>query len=81
MAMVQRKADQSLDTRGTFSPYPEKDTRDALKAIGKGQVLEVLGDDPVAKSTIPTLCNRLGYFYEIIDEEKGRWRLLIEKTA
>lgn len=75
------KANQSIDTRGMFSPYPERETRDALKAIAKGQVLEVLGNDPVAMATIPALCNRLGYFYEVMEEEKGRWRFFIEKTT
>lgn len=79
--MIGTKADRSIDTRGTFSPYPEKEARDALKTLSQGQVLEVLGDDPVAKATIPSLCNRLGYFYEVSDEGKGRWRLLIKKNA
>jgi TusA-related sulfurtransferase len=79
--MIGVKADCSIDTRHTFSPYPEKETRDALKSLANGQVLEVQGDDPVARATIPSLCNRLGYFYEIIDADKGQWRILIEKTA
>jgi len=79
--VVRMEPKRSIDTRGTFSPYPEMDARDALKALAKGEVLEVVGDDPVARTTIPSLCNRLGYFYEIIDEAQSRWRLLIEKTT
>ena len=54
--------------------------KDALRPRAPG-LLEVVGDDPVARTTIPSLCNRLGYFYEIIDEAQSRWRLLIEKTT
>lgn len=79
--MAQRKVDKTIDVRHLFSPYPEMETRDALKALRAGEVLEVLGDDQVSRNTIPTLCNKLGYFYEIIDEGKGQWRLLIEKTS
>lgn len=75
------KANRTIDTQDTFSPYPEIETRDALKAMAKGQVLEVLGNDPVARATILTLCNRLGYFYQVFEEAKGQWRLLIERTA
>ncbi|MDP2953590.1 MAG: sulfurtransferase TusA family protein [Chloroflexota bacterium] len=79
--MINIKAHRSIDTRQNFSPYPEIETRDALKAMAKGQVLEVLGDDPVARTTIVSLCHRLGYFYQVFEEAKGQWRLLIERTA
>lgn len=79
--MSRIKAEQTIDTRGTFSPYPEKEMLEALKAIAPGKVLEVLGDDSVARTTTLSLCNKLGCFYQISDEGKGQWRLLIYKTA
>ena len=52
--MVISKVDQHLDIRGKICPYTLMDTRDALKEMKTGEVLEVLVDyEPAAMETEP----------------------------
>ena len=74
------KVSKAIDVKGKICPYPLIDTRDALKGINKGEVLEVITDHkPAATETIPSFCNKKGYPYKII-EEGNIWRVLIEKN-
>jgi TusA-related sulfurtransferase len=70
-----------VDIRGLICPYTLMETRDALKRIEKGQVLEVLCDyAPAAETTIPEFCKKKGYPLQTIKEGENLWRLLIERT-
>ncbi len=79
--MVIDKVDRQLDIRGKICPYTLMDTRDVLKEMEKGEVLEVLVDyEPAAMSTIPNFCTRKGYPFETITDGENAWRLRIERT-
>jgi len=79
--MGQLKADKSIDIKGLICPYTLIETRDTLKQMQTGQVLEVLCDyEPAAKTTIPSFCEKKGYPLETIEEGDGQWRLLIQRT-
>lgn len=74
-------ADQKIDIRGLICPYTLIETRDALKGMEKGQVLEVHCDyEPAALTTIPNFCEKKGYPFQTIPEGENQWRLLIERT-
>lgn len=69
-----------LDIRGKMCPYTLIETRDTLKEMGKGEILQVITDyKPAALETIPNFCHKKGYPIEIIDSADGIYRLLIKK--
>ena len=75
------KQDRTVDIRGKICPYTILETRNTLKEMSTGQVLEVLCDyEPAAKTTIPNFCMKKGYPLEVIEEGSSLWRLRIEKT-
>ncbi len=53
--------DASLDTRGLLCPLPVLKARKRLQAMGKGQVLVVEADDPVAVVDMPHFCDEAGH--------------------
>lgn len=74
-------ADKTIDIRGLICPYTLIATRDALKSMTKGQVLEVLCDnEPAATTTIPNFCQKKGYPLQVSQGDTQYWRLTIEKT-
>ncbi len=76
-----RMADKTIDIRGKICPYTLIETRDALKSMMKGQVLEVLCDnEPAATTTIPNFCQKKGYPLQVFEDGVQQWRLVIEKT-
>lgn len=73
--------DRIVDIRGKICPYTLLETRNTLKEMSTGQVLEVLCDyEPAAKTTIPNFCAKKGYPLQVIEEASSLWRLRIEKT-
>lgn len=88
-----RKPQKTVDIRGKLCPYTLIETRDALKPLKKGEVLEVISDyQPAVVQTIPSMCEKKGYPFEVIEEGTpetsagsgpgghGLWRILITKT-
>ncbi len=79
--MLNEKVSDTVDIRGQICPYTLIETRDRLKGMSAGQVLEVLCDyEPAAKTTIPNFCQKKGYSLETIEEGGSLWRLYIEKN-
>ena len=75
------RTNQVIDIRGKICPYTLIDTRDALKALTTGQVLEVMCDyEPAARTTIPNFCERKGYPIEIDELGDGTWLIRIQRT-
>jgi tRNA 2-thiouridine synthesizing protein A len=54
------KADKKLDCIGLFCPEPVFNTRLQLDQMEIGETLEVIADDPAAKSDIEKLSKNLG---------------------
>jgi len=74
------KINKVIDISGKLCPYTVIETRDTLKTMEAGQVLEVITDyKPAALETIPNFCKKKGYPIEIIDGTDGIYRLLILK--
>ena len=79
--MVLERTKQVIDIRGKICPYTLIDTRDALKGLTTGQVLEVMCDyEPAARTTIPNFCERKGYPIEIDELGDGTWLIRIQRT-
>lgn len=79
--MALTKVDHQIDITGKICPYTLIDTREALKGLKEGQILEVLVDfEPAAMVTIPNFCAKKGYPFQTITDGDGRWRIRIERT-
>ena len=79
--MALTNVDYQIDIKGQICPYTLIETREALKELQLGEVLEVLVDfEPAAMVTIPNFCAKKGYPFQTIANGEGRWRLRIERT-
>lgn len=79
LELSNRKIDATIDIKGEICPYTLIKTRDALKTMDNGQLLEVVSDyAPAANETIPNMCRKKNYPFEVVAEE-GLWRILIRK--
>ena len=67
-----------LNVIGFFCPIPLAETKKALQNLKKGDVLEVIADDPEALHDIPMLIERLPHMLQIINEDSGEFRFIIE---
>lgn len=71
---------KTIDIRGKICPYTLIETREGLKSMRAGEVLEVICDHPpAAKETIPSFCEKKKYPYKVI-EEGSHYRIYIKKT-
>lgn len=62
--------DRSVDALGTWCPVPVTMTRDTIAAMARGQVLEVLADDPMVFLDLPAWCHDAGH--EVLSMEQRR---------
>ena len=53
-------ADKTLDCLGLFCPMPIVKTREALRQMDPGQILEVTSDDPGSEADMKTWSMRTG---------------------
>ena len=71
-----------IDARGLYCPVPILRTRDRLKRLDAGDVLEVLADDPSILEDMPAYCRSHGHEYlGHTDEGNGAWRVALRKKA
>jgi tRNA 2-thiouridine synthesizing protein A len=69
-----------LDLTGLLCPLPILLAARAMRKLCPGDLLEVLGDDPGIREDMPVWCERAGHrLVEMVEEEGGRIRSLIEK--
>lgn len=59
-----------MDALGTWCPVPVTMTRDTIAAMARGQVLEVLADDPMVFLDLPAWCHDAGH--EVLSMEQRR---------
>jgi len=74
------KADATLDCIGLYCPMPIAHTANKLKELEKGQVLEILADDPGIEEDMPAWCKTTGNELLGIEEEKGQYRIYVRKS-
>ena len=71
--------DKSIDCIGFFCPMPIVKTREALRPMAVGQVLEMVSDDPGSEPDMTSCARRTGN--ELIEITKNRavYRFLVRK--
>lgn len=75
------EADAILDIRGLWCPLPPLKTARALEAMKPGQVLEVLGTNPMGNRVSPWVAQRLGnQLLGVLKDEAGFSRFYYRKA-
>ena len=73
-------SDRTLDCVGLFCPMPILKTRDALKAMAVGQVLEMTSDDPASEADMKSWTTRTGHDLLEIDKNGAVYRFVVRKS-
>ncbi len=77
----QRRATSHLDTLGKVCPLPILLAVKEMLSLAKGDVLELVGDDPALLDDIPIFCFRAGHrLLGLEEEDDGTIRCWIEKV-
>lgn len=77
---MKTKADKTLDCLGLFCPEPIFRTRMQLDEMKIGETLEVMADDPAAKSDIENLAKNLGHEVLESKQEGEVTRIILKKV-
>lgn len=72
--------DRALDCLGLFCPMPIVKTREAMKAMAGGQVLEMLSDDPASEADMKSWAKRTGNELIAVTKNGAVYRFLVRKT-
>lgn len=75
---MNRNISHHLNVIGFFCPVPLAETKKALNDLKRGDVLEVIADDPEALHDISMLIERLPHLMDIINDQSGEFRFIIE---
>jgi tRNA 2-thiouridine synthesizing protein A len=73
-------ADRKLDCIGLFCPMPILKTRDAMKAMVVGQVLEMTSDDPASEADMKSWTTRTGHELLEIEKNGAVFRFVVRKA-
>jgi len=73
-------ADEKIDCLGLFCPMPILKTREAMKGLQTGQVLEMTSDDPASQADMRSWSAKTGHELLEIDRNGAVYRFLIRKT-
>ena len=69
-----------VDCVGLFCPEPILRTRLAIDSVEVGRIIEVIADDPSAKSDIKAWAKHTGHEIIRVDEIDGELHFLIKRT-
>ena len=75
---LDRNISHQLNVIGFFCPVPLAETKKALNDLKRGDVLEVIADDPESLHDIAMLMERLPHLMNIINDQSGEFRFIIE---
>lgn len=71
--------DRTLDAKGLSCPMPLLRTKKEIEKLASGQILEVLGTDPVSGNDLPGWAARSGHQFLGVKEDAGFFRFFIKK--
>ena len=74
------RAARTLDCLGLFCPMPIVRTREAIKAMSVGEVLEMLSDDPASDADMKRWARRTGHELVFVAKDGPIYRFLVRKT-
>ena len=72
--------DKHIDCTGLFCPMPIVKTREAIKHMAAGQLLEMLSDDPASEADMKSWAVITGHELVDIGRDGGVYRFLVRKT-
>src|SRR5262249_33451387 len=73
--------DKQIDCTGLFCPMPIVKTREAIKQMVPGQVLEMLSDDPASEADMKSWAQITGNDLLSIDRAAAVFRFLVRKAG
>jgi tRNA 2-thiouridine synthesizing protein A len=73
--------DRKLDCIGLFCPLPILKTREALKPMAPGEVLEMTSDDPASEADMKSWSARTGHELVQIERQGAVFRFLVRKRG
>ncbi len=74
------QAHRTLDCLGLFCPMPIVKTREAMKAMVVGELLEMLSDDPASDADMRSWAKRTGNELVAVTKDGPIYRFLVRKT-
>ena len=74
------QADDTLDCMGLYCPMPIVKTAQKMKQLEKGQVLEIVADDPGIKQDMPAWAKTTGNEFLGEEESDGEIKVYVRKT-
>jgi tRNA 2-thiouridine synthesizing protein A len=77
---MEDKPNRKLDCLGLYCPEPVFKTRMELDEMKKGEILEVLADDPAAEEDIRSLVKHLEQELISVSKDGNAVRILIRKA-
>jgi tRNA 2-thiouridine synthesizing protein A len=72
--------DAKIDCLGLFCPMPILKTREAMKVLRIGQILEMVSDDPASEPDMRSWSAKTGHELLEIDRNGAIYRFVIRKT-
>jgi tRNA 2-thiouridine synthesizing protein A len=72
--------DMVIDCIGLFCPIPILKTREAIRTLGTGQVLEMSSDDPASEADMKSWTVRTGHELLEIEKRGTVFRFLVRKS-
>ena len=72
--------DRRIDCTGLFCPLPVVKTREAIRDMAVGQVLEMLSDDPGSDPDMRSWAQITGHDLLAVSREGGLFRFLVRKS-
>ena len=72
--------DRQIDCTGLFCPMPIVKTREAIKLMGVGQLLEMLSDDPGSDPDMKSWAQSTGHQLVSVSRQGAVYRFLVRKT-
>jgi TusA-related sulfurtransferase len=77
---MQSPVTKRVDCVGLFCPMPIVKTRDAIRAMAVGEILEMLSDDPGSDADMKSWAYRTGQELLSVTRDGAVYRFLVRKT-
>jgi tRNA 2-thiouridine synthesizing protein A len=72
--------DRQIDCTGLFCPMPIVKTREAIREMTVGEILEMSSDDPASDADMKVWAERSGHELIGVSREGAVYRFLVRKT-
>jgi tRNA 2-thiouridine synthesizing protein A len=72
--------DRRIDCTGLFCPMPIVKTREAIKQMQVGQLLEMLSDDPASEADMKSWARITGHDLVDVSRDQGVFRFFVKKV-